>query len=222
MLLMSATILNKDGFCELLGINKCDVAFVSLPSPFPAANKPILYSPAGSMAARAINDTLPYLTAMIKEIMKAHPDERGIVHCHNWRIANHLKENIHSQRILIHNSDNREEMLQQHMTSDAGNTVLLSPSMAEGVDLKDDAGRFSIICKIPYPFLGDKLVKKRMHKWVWWYSLQTVRTLIQSAGRSVRSKDDHAVTYILDADFDRLYKQNIDIFPQDFKDAVVK
>jgi len=220
VLLMSATILNKDGFCELLGIDKNDAAFISLPSPFPVQNKPILVSPAGSMSARTIDETLPHMIKMVKTIMAAHPNERGVVHCHSWKIANYLKKNLHSRRILIHDSDNREEILHKHVTSSSGNTVLLSPSMAEGIDLKDDAGRFTIICKVPYPFLGDKLVKKRMYRWKWWYSLETVRKLVQSVGRSVRSKDDYAVTYILDADFDRVLQRDNNIFPQDFKDAI--
>jgi Rad3-related DNA helicase len=96
-------------------------------------------------------------------------------------------------------------------------TVLLSPSMTEGVDLKDDTGRFQIICKVPYPYLGDKLIKKKMHKWKWWYPLQTAKTIVQSVGRSVRSINDYAVTYILDEDWNRFYNRNKAMFPEDFK-----
>lgn len=219
VLLMSATILNKDGFCELLGIDPKDAAFISIPSPFPAENKPILFSPAGSMAARAIDETLPNLAAMVKEILAAHPKDKGIIHAHSYKIAKYIRENVKSSRILIHGSDNRDEMLQKHMDSKKP-TVLLSPSMAEGVDLKDDASRFQILCKVPYPYLGDKLVKKRMHKWKWWYGLQTAKLIVQSVGRSIRNKDDYAVTYILDGDWDRFYNRNHDWFPQDFKDAL--
>ena len=64
--------------------------------------------------------------------------------------------------------------------------------MEEGVDLKDDKSRFQIICKIPYPYLGDELVVQRMKKWNWWYSFETVKTIVQSIGRSIRSETDHA------------------------------
>ena len=100
-------------------------------------------------------------------------------------------------------------------------TVLLSPSMAEGVDLKGDFSRFQIICKVPYPYLGDKIVKKRMNKWKRWYDLQTAKLIVQSAGRSVRSVDDTAVTYILDADWGRFYSKNSDILPEGFKKCIV-
>ena len=94
--------------------------------------------------------------------------------------------------------------------------------MSEGVDLKGDLSRFQIICKIPYPYLGDKIVKKRMGKWKNWYPLQTAKLIVQASGRSVRSMEDKAVTYILDADWDRLYRNNIDMFPKSFKDALLK
>ena len=104
------------------------------------------------------------------------------------------------------------------MSPDA--TVLVSPSMSEGVDLRDDLARFQILLKVPYPSLGDKLVRKRMHKWSWWYPMQTVKTVVQAVGRAIRNEDDHAVTYILDADWRRFYGQNKELFPAAFKDAV--
>ena len=128
VLMMSATILDREAFCQSLGIS----------------------------------------AKVVEELLEAHPDEKGIVHCHTFKIANYLKDNIKSKRLLIHETSNREEMLQKHMQSSKP-TVLLSPSMSEGVDLRDDCSRFQIICKISYPYLGDKVVKKRMHKWPGWY-----------------------------------------------------
>ena len=94
--------------------------------------------------------------------------------------------------------------------------------MTEGVDLKDDASRFQIICKVPYPYLGDKLVRKRMSAVQGWYELQTTKSIVQSVGRSIRNENDHAVTYILDGDFDRFYRRNSQMFSQDFKKCLLK
>ena len=92
--------------------------------------------------------------------------------------------------------------------------------MTEGVDLKGDISRFQVLCKVPYPYLGDKLIKKKMNKWKWWYPLQTAKTIVQSVGRSVRSVEDHAVTYILDSDWIRFYSKNSKYFPLDFKRSI--
>ena len=130
-------------------------------------------------------------------------------------------KNFKSKRLLTHNSDNRDEILEKHLKSKEP-TVIVSPSMTEGVDLKGDLSRFQILCKVPYPYLGDKLVQKKMKKWTWWYPLQTSKTIIQSLGLSVRSSTDHAISYILDSDWNRFYGQNREMFPVDFKDSIQK
>lgn len=221
VIMMSATILDKDAFCECAGIPKQEAAFISLPSPFPIENRPIVYSGIGKMNASSINDTLPRMAMAVNEILKQHKNEKGIIHCHSYKVAHFLKKNIRSSRLLIHGSHNRDLILDKHKRSKKP-TVLISPSMAEGVDLKDDLSRFQIVCKVPYPYLGDKLVKKKMNKWRWWYALQTAKTIVQSVGRSVRSSKDSAVTYILDSDFERFFNSNKSLFPEEFKRSMKK
>ena len=97
-----------------------------------------------------------------------------------------FKKNLRASRLIFHDSTDREEALQKHLTSKEP-TVLVTPSMSEGVDLRDDLARFQVLVKVPYPSLGDKLVKKRMNRWSWWYPMQTIKTIVQSVGRGVRS-----------------------------------
>ncbi|HIK67899.1 MAG TPA: ATP-dependent DNA helicase [Flavobacteriales bacterium] len=219
ILMMSATILDYKGFCEKLGVSLEDSAFISIPSPFPAENKPIIYSGIGRMSSSSIDTTLPKMADAVKVILENHKNEKGIIHCHSYKVAHFLKKNIRSSRLLMHNSDNRDQILRKHINSSKP-TVLLSPSMTEGVDLKGDISRFQILCKVPYPYLGDKLIRKKMNKWKWWYPLQTAKTIVQSVGRSIRSVDDHAVTYILDSDWIRFYNKNSEYFPLDFKRSI--
>jgi Rad3-related DNA helicase len=219
VLMMSATILNKEGFCKTLGITEEECEFISIPSPFPPENHPIMAFPIAKMSAATIDQDLPKLAEAVRSILSQHPNEKGIIHCHTFKIAKYLQQHVKSDRLLIHGSEDRIQKLQEHMTSKKA-TVLLSPSMQEGVDLKDDLSRFQIICKVPYPYLGDKIVKKRMHRWPWWYPLQTAKTIVQSIGRSVRSSEDHAVSYILDADWDRFYSRNDSLFPESFRKSL--
>lgn len=218
VVLMSATILDKDAFCETLGIDKSNALFISVPSPFPIESRPIVAVPVGKMSSKVIDMTLPKMVEMVKKLLAEHRNEKGIIHCHTYKIANHLKRSLRSNRILVHDSTDRDQILEKHKSSSKP-TVLLTPSMTEGVDLKDEYSRFQIICKIPYPYLGDKIVKKRMHKWKWWYSLQTAKSIIQSVGRSVRSEKDFAVTYILDEDWLQFYRRNKLLFPKDFHEC---
>jgi Rad3-related DNA helicase len=221
ILLMSATIVNKDVFCKSLGIKEEDVAFLSIDSPFPIDNRPVYYTPVGNLSQGTLDSTLPNVVEMVKLLLDQHKGEKGIIHTHTFKIANYIKEHLKSRRILIHDSLNRDEIIAKHISSPK-DTVLLSPSLSEGIDLKDDLSRFQIICKIPYPYLGDKLVKKRMTKDTQWYAYQTAKTIVQSAGRSIRNEKDHAVTYILDNNWERFFRQNSDMLPDSFKKALKK
>jgi ATP-dependent DNA helicase DinG len=219
VLMMSATVLNKQGFCESLGITDENSGYISIASPFPVENRPILSFPIGKMTQNEIDNSLPRLVEAVKNILEQHKNEKGIIHCHSYKITNFLKKNIKSKRLLTHSTEDREDVLNKHLKSDQP-TVLLSPSMTEGVDLVDDASRFQVICKIPYPYLGDKLVVKRMNRWKWWYPLQTAKTIVQSIGRSVRNSKDYAVTYILDSDWSTFYNKNKKYFPDDFEKCI--
>jgi ATP-dependent DNA helicase DinG len=218
IIFMSATIVSHEGFIETLGLNNDDVVCVKEKSPFDPKNKPIIFSQIGSMSSNNIDKTLPNLVNAIKNIINEHKNEKGIIHTHSVKVAEYIKNNIKSGRLLLAHGSNRDEILKEHTTSNKP-TILLSPSMAEGVDLKDNLSRFQIICKIPFPYLGDKVVRKKMNKWKWWYDTQTIRTIIQSIGRSIRNESDYAVTYILDSDWERVYNKNKELFPTDFHES---
>jgi Rad3-related DNA helicase len=97
---------------------------------------------------------------------------------------------------------------------------LISPSLHLGVDLKDDYSRFQIIVKVPYPDLTDKRVARKKEMDPNWYTWSTVLRLVQSYGRSVRSAEDHATTYILDASISFLLKKGQELIPKWFTEAI--
>jgi Rad3-related DNA helicase len=109
-------------------------------------------------------------------------------------------------------------MLVKHENSE--NTVLLSPSMTEGVDLKDTLSRFQIFAKVPYPNYGDPVIQKRMEFYPNYYNMLTGLTLAQAYGRSTRSKDDWSHSFILDKVFVGFMQKNINIMPKWFTEAI--
>ena len=220
VLLMSATIVDCDRFAELCGINDAKSrGTLSINSPFPVENRPIIYSGIGKMTMNEIDSTLPKLAEAVKAILREHKNEKGVIHAHSYKIVDYLRRNVKDSRLLFHNSENRDEVLRQHISSTKP-TVLLSPSMTEGVDLKDDLSRFQILCKVPYPYLGDKLNRKKMSKWPWWLDIMTATTVIQSTGRSVRNEKDTAVTYILDSSWQDFFKKNRHYFGPEFQSTI--
>lgn len=219
VLILSATILDKDVYCESVGIDKNNVAFLRIPSPFDPKNRPVHFLPVGSMSRAMIDQTLPNMVTIIKMLLDQHTNDKGIIHCVNYRIAEFLLQHIGPKRLLTHGPDDREEVIKFHMTSPSP-TVLLSPSMMEGVDLADSASRFQILCKIPFPYLGDAAVQKRMQQNPTWYDYQTVKAVVQSLGRSIRNENDHATSYILDQDWRRFYEKTKTMFPSEFSAAL--
>jgi len=220
-LMMSATVVDHEVFCKSIGLDPTEVAYLRIGSPFPVENRPTHYIPVGSMGKDSIDKTLPIMAEAVKMILDKHPNEKGIIHTANYRVAKYLVENVETNRLLTHESSNRDEVLKFHVSSSEP-TVLISPSMMEGVDLADDASRFQILCKVPFPYLGDLVIKKRMEKDKMWYPYTTAKSVIQAFGRSIRNEKDHAVSYILDSDWDRFYLRNRHMFPQEFQNSFVK
>ena len=215
IIFMSATIISHHGFCELIGLDEDKVSFVKEETPFDPNKRPIVYMNTGKMSASVIDKTLPKMTRVIKEIIETHKGQKGIIHTHNKKIAEYIRATVRSKRLKVAYGSNREKMLEEHCRS-KNDTILVSPSMSEGVDLKGDLSKFQIICKMPFPYLGDKVCRKKMNKWKWWYDTQTIRTIVQSVGRSIRNEEDEAITYILDSDWERIMNKCGHMFPSDF------
>ncbi len=218
LLMMSATVVDKDVFCASIGLPASEVSYLRIPSPFPVKNRPIHCLPVGSMSKDSIDKSLPVLVEAIKMLMEKHPNEKGIIHSTNYKISKYLQENIKSNRILSHDSSNRDIVLKKHIECSEP-TILLSPSMMEGVDLADKSSRFQILCKIPFPYLGDLVIKKRMERNKLWYPYMTAKLIIQSFGRSIINEKDYADSYILDSDWQRFYSRNITMFPEEFRQS---
>lgn len=213
-LLMSATILDQRIFSRACGISGAH--FVSIPTPFKASAFGVRIRPIGKMSRDGIEDSLKKLPKAIKQILKDNPDKKGIIHTVSYKVAEVIKE-VKDQRLLIQSkAEDREKMLQLHAETDEP-TVLVSPAMMEGLDLRDDLARFQVICKVPYPDMSDPIVKKK--DWNW-YAWRTVRSLVQAAGRTVRSETDWTRTYILDLCIMDILDRNGHLVPQHLKDGI--
>lgn len=214
VLLMSATILDRKTFMASAGVSKAPDMILE-PSPFPPKNYGITYRPVGRMSKANIQSTLPKMVKAVREILAAHPKEKGIIHCANYEVAKALSS-IKDRRLLVQlTARDREEILKKHASSKEP-TVIVSPSMMEGLDLEGDLGRLQVICKVPFPNMGDPVVSAKMKNDREWYAWMTARSLIQSVGRCVRNKEDWTRTYILDESFGQFMGEWLEMFPQYF------
>jgi Rad3-related DNA helicase len=222
VVVMSATILNGPAFAASVGIPASQTIFISKTSPFPPENRMVYMMGCGNMAMATRDDTLPKMVQAIEEILDDHEGHKGIIHTHTYGNAEYIKQNInpkYAKRLLFHDPKDRDLVLNEHCERTGEDTVLISPSMAEGVDLRDDLSRFQVIMKVPYPFLGDPLIKRKMDINATWYPYQTTKILCQMLGRSIRNEFDNANTYILDSGFNDFYKRNRKLFPEWFAES---
>jgi len=222
---MSATILSKEQHCEELGLDPSKVKYIKCPSPFDVEHRKILAVPVGSMSYSKKEATMPKIVEAVENILSKHADERGIIHCVNYGVASYILSNVSQSsqnRLVYPKGEDRDELIDFFMrqSKHRKDLVLISPSLGEGIDLRGELARFAIICKVPYAGLGDPWVKKRMSMDNMWYSDFASKNLVQMTGRTVRTEDDWATTYVLDDDFVKHVVRNQDRLPQWWLDSV--
>ena len=219
VVLMSATIIDPTNFCKTLGISK--FKYIEAESTFDASKAPIYANTKIKLNYNNLQSNLPKITKQISEICNLHSNDKGIIHTQTNTITNYLRDNLKNNRVLYREPGIRnEDILESHQNSNEP-TILASPSMSYGVDLKDDLARFQIIVKAPYLPMTDKRVEKMMKLDFSWYINKMLCSLIQACGRGVRSHKDHCVTYILDSAITEAIIKNKSKIPKYFLDRFV-
>lgn len=207
--LQSATIINPLQYAKELGIVGVGM-FVQRPSPFDLNRRPIMLMRTGKMTKGHIENSLPLIARDVKKILDSRPNQNGIVHTHTYKIWEYLKTLFESDpRCVFTERITRSQDLLS-LKNKVGSKVLFSPSMTEGVDGKDDIVRFQILCKVPYPNLGDERIKKKTANNAAWYPYETSKTIIQTIGRGMRTETDWCHNFFLDSDFESFcYNNNL-------------
>lgn len=220
VLFMSATIGDKKTFCNSLGLRADQVRYIEVPSTFKKEKRPFIYKPIGNMSKKHYEDSFPKFLAWLDDFIDERIDDKGIIHTVNYKIASDIYDssdwNVH---MIEHIDSDREMALQQFKEADAP-SILLSPSMDTGVDFSYDQARWQVIAKFPFPYLGDKQVRKRMEIDGKWYTQQAVNRLVQTYGRGMRHPDDYCETWMIDETFSRVFNRYKSMFPQWFKNAI--
>ncbi len=225
-MIMSATILDHKELCRNVGLDPEKVKFIQVPSDFPLEHRPIIplnvaYLNYSNLQSNEVKITL---AKTVDNLMTLHNKDKGIIHTTSYEQLNFIKENVsqaNARRLVVTDPEiQRDEVILEHTSSTVRPTVLISPSLHTGLDLKDELSRFQIIIKVPNPNKGDRWTDAKRKMDTDWYYWQTALKLIQAYGRSVRSKDDWARTYILDSAFGYFVKRNREILPDWFVQAI--
>jgi Rad3-related DNA helicase len=217
--LMSGTILDKNLFCNLNGLEVSKAVYYSIESPFNPKSRPIYYMPLGKMSFKSKEETFKRYIPYIKKLLDKYKGKKGIIHTNSFELAKWIEDKIKDPRLVFHDSSNKDEVLKIHMESEEP-TVIVSPSMDTGVSFDDDSARFQIIAKVPYPSLASQKNKLRMNNNPDWYSWKTCGGIIQSSGRIIRSSRDWGDTIILDGSFGDVMKWSSHFLPDWFQKSI--
>ena len=218
VILLSATIIDHKNFAKSLGIK--DYEYIEVESDFDALKSPIYVCTKYKLNHKNLKHQLPHICDYIEQILDLHKNEKGIIHTHSFEITEFIRERVNSRRLLFRDTNaTNEDILKQHMET-AGPTVLASPSMAYGVDLKDELARFQIIVKLPFLPLGSKRIKQLFDIDKDWYENKMLNAVVQAAGRATRSKNDHSATYILDGNFVNVVTRSKNKLPKHFIERI--
>jgi len=220
---MSATI-DYPMLKRELGLEDNDTILIDLPSPFPIENRKVLLMNAYTLNKENMSDerTLMQVSSIVDSLMSKHQNEKGLILTTSYELAGNIfRYSNNKHRLLLTKDMSAKEVLEKHARTNA--SVLLTPTMWEGVDLRDDLCRFIIIAKTPYPSLADKRTKVKAERDKNWYYSVTLMRLIQGCGRGVRHEKDYCITYILDSNATWLIKGKMkqNAVPRWFKDALV-
>ena len=225
VLMMSATVLDVGIMCDALGIERSRVAAFRMKNRFPVERRPIFIDTCGKITGgkAKMHEWGPRMVAKVDKIIKKYPVQRGIIHTHNFAIADLLmdgcSDEVKNRFTYQKRFRDKNEMLQFH--SEKPNSIIVAPAMHEGVNLVEDLSRVQIICKVPYPnFHEDKQLARRMEIDGRYYDWLTALKLVQSYGRSIRSKDDWADTYIIDESINMFIQKARKMLPGWFLEAI--
>jgi len=225
-LFMSATI-DEDYLNRTMKIPKEQMKFIQSPNIFDKENKTVVFCNHDFMNFEKMNSEgfINSINQKIFQILTEHLDERGIILTTNFKLSKQIgeflkkkfKENKIDMQVIIHTSKKPLKDLLEEFKDTKKPTILLSPSIFEGVDLPNDESRFQIFVKAPFYSLGSKRIQFIANNYADIYQKMTVYRLIQGAGRSTRSEDDWCVNYFLDSHLTRLFFSEHNLWQNEFE-----
>ena len=214
---MSATLGDIRAFAKHTKMGNAKV--IRMDNKFDYKKSPVVFINRHKLSFREREQNLPHVVKTLDKILEKHKGQSGIIHAGSYDFTNYINQHSkHSFDFITYDVAKERGGAIRNFNEQDGK-ILVGPSLLEGLDLKDDKSRFQIFFKVPYPSLGDPLVKAKMKAFPGWYDWKTGIAIQQGSGRSIRSKDDWAITYILDACFRSLINKQ-DFFPPSFQERI--
>lgn len=212
-----------------LNINEAEIIdyesseYKRIPSTFDFTKSPIYFINKYNMGYKDRDNSLRQLKPVLYKLLETQLSNiRGIIQTGSYQIAQEIIKdaplNIKKRFLYYNGSREKSDVITMHELSK--DTILIGPTLNEGIDLPGDKCRFILILKVPYPQLKDRLVNAKMKLFPLWYNYTTSNMIIQGIGRGNRFKDDWCITYIFDSCFFGLYTHTKEQYPKELQDRI--
>lgn len=214
--LMSATFSNPGEYLKNIALS--NAKYIKMDSSFDFDESPIYFYTGRKMSYKNVDQHLPWIIQKVEKILESHQNESGLIHSASYDLARKIYLGVSEKnrgRILVYNGTEEKNFFVDSVKNNK-NKVIMGPSLLEGLDFKDDFGRFQIFPKIPYLSLGDKFIKIKSEMNPTWYQYKAALALCQGIGRIVRNENDWGITYILDGSLSNLIHYNRNLFDSSF------
>ncbi len=230
--MMSGTLHPGEMYADLLGINDKKTHIKTYETPFPKENRKIvsvdhvttaykerglnMYQAYANSIADVANNTQGNVAVFFPSysLMNHIVDRLGMVHL---KKEMKIEERTHSKR-------EKKEMVESLKRSN--NKLLLGVqggSLSEGIDYKNNILSSVIIAGIPFPpptlklksledYYAEKFGKEKGYSYARIYP--AMNSVLQAAGRPIRSKKDRALIVLMDKRFN--YKRYKEQLPENF------
>lgn len=214
--------------CDILGIKDNELDYKSYESSFPVENRLVVISNDLPVLRYQTEDKeFPKILRAIKNICIKYHKEKGIIHTQSHQRTNTIVEHFRLTDLSIYNRFTivksemtfieKSEILAHHKVTPG--SILIGAGLEEGLDLPNDAGRFAILVKVPYPQEG-LFISRLRKEYPEQYVNDILTKIVQACGRVVRHEKDFGTCYLLDGNFFNYFKKQKHLLPQWFVSAL--
>ena len=226
-LFLSATLGDGNYLAKLLGLDPKYCLFIQELSSFNKSQHPFYILKEAEKLSTATEDKKNFSYNLISEqippLLNLIRDRnlRGLVLTSSFEIANLISKLARSQRLQVvtHTAGKSDEAIKNFIDEKKGD-ILITPSAWEGISLDDDLGRICLIPKLPFPMMGDPIIKKKAKKYPNFLENEVLIAIQQAHGRIQRNPTDWGVTICLDGNFHWLRSKNPKSFEPWFVDRI--
>lgn len=218
MVYLSATI--TPNTLQLLDVDRSDIEYLQLDSTFPVERRPVYLLKTVRVQYNMSAAALDYWLGAIDRIIKRRLDRKGIIHAVSYaRQQQIVRASKYARYMIAPRPTELARALEDFRTAPPG-TILVSPSIEQGVDFPYTDCEYQILPKVPFPDTRSSIMRARIAATSRYREYATMIRIVQAVGRGMRAEDDQCETFILDDHARWFLDVHADLAPASFLAAV--